>query len=96
MAMLAVESRSDDANIRTSSDALWFMMVTISTVGYGDLYPTTGPGRIVGVFILIVGIGLFSTLTGFLANLFLSPRSKPASDESLQPAETSNEESAIR
>jgi voltage-gated potassium channel len=73
IAMLGSEARSPDANITTSSDALWYIMVTISTVGYGDLYPTTAVGRIVGVVILIVGVGLFTTLTGFLANIFVTP-----------------------
>jgi voltage-gated potassium channel len=42
-------------------------------VGYGDKYPVTNPGRIVGVLIMIVGVGLFGVLTGFLANTFLAP-----------------------
>ncbi len=79
MAMLASEARSPDANITTSSDALWYIMATISTVGYGDLYPTTALGRIVGVFILIVGVGLFTTLTGFLANIFVNPTPRASS-----------------
>jgi len=88
MAMLATESRSPDANIRTSSDALWYIMVTISTVGYGDLYPTTAMGRIVGVFILIVGVGLFSTLTGFLANIFVIPTPRVSSPPLVPPDST--------
>jgi hypothetical protein len=93
MAMLASEAQGSNANIKTSSDALWYIMATISTVGYGDLYPTTGMGRIVGVFILIVGVGLFTTLTGFLANVFVNPtpRAKPQPlqrVDSSRPADT--------
>jgi voltage-gated potassium channel len=85
IAMLSSEADSPDANITTSSDALWYIMVTISTVGYGDLYPTTGLGRIVGVLILIVGVGLFTTLTGFLANIFVVPATRARSEPASQP-----------
>ena len=51
----------------------------MTTVGYGDQYPVTTGGRIDGVFVLILGVGLFGTFTGFLANSFLSkPKAKPA------------------
>jgi hypothetical protein len=76
MAMLNAESRSPDANIKSASDALWYTVVTISTVGYGDRYPVTNPGRIIGSLIIIVGVGLFGTFTGYLANWFLSPSKK--------------------
>ena len=47
--MLALEQYAPDANITTASDALWYAIVTISTVGYGDQYPVTNEGRILGV-----------------------------------------------
>ena len=75
--ILPLESKSPDANITTAGDALWWGIVTVTTVGYGDQYPVTTGGRIVGVFVLIVGVGLFGTFTGFLANAFLAkPRPK--------------------
>ena len=45
----------------------------MSTVGYGDQFPITNPGRVLGTVIIVVGVGIFGTLTGYLANLFLSP-----------------------
>jgi voltage-gated potassium channel len=78
LGMLALERDSPDANITTTSDAIWYVIATISTVGYGDVYPTTTAGRELGVVIIIIGVGLFGTLTGFLANLFLAPRPRPA------------------
>ena len=48
----------------------------MSTVGYGDQYPITNPGRVLGTVIIVVGVGIFGTLTGYLANLFLSPSAK--------------------
>ena len=73
MAMVAVESSSAEANIRTPSDALWYTYVTITTVGYGDRYPVTTEGRLIGIVIMTAGVGLFGTLTGYLANAFLAP-----------------------
>jgi len=76
MGIVAVESRSPEANIRTPMDAVWYTFVTITTVGYGDHYPVTDGGRLIGTVIMLAGVGLFGTLTGYLANAFLSPRKK--------------------
>ncbi len=72
-----VESAAPDGNIRSASDAIWWGLVTITTVGYGDRYPVTNAGRVIGAFLLFAGIGLFSVLTGFIANVFLEPRRRP-------------------
>ncbi|WP_194410532.1 ion transporter [Microbacterium cremeum] len=80
LSILAVEGKADGANITSASDALWYTVVTISTVGYGDQYPVTNAGRLIGVLIIVVGVGIFGTFTGYLANLFLGP-SKPAEPE---------------
>ena len=81
--ILHVEQNAPGANITTASDALWYVIVTISTVGYGDKYPITNEGRVVGSLIIIVGVGIFGTFTGYLANLFLAPRK---SDVEADPA----------
>ena len=47
--------------------------MTISTVGYGDQYPVTNAGRVAGSLIIVLGVGIFGSFTGYLANLFLSP-----------------------
>lgn len=83
IAMLRAEQGSPEANIKTASDALWWGYVTITTVGYGDHFPTTNFGRVIGMLILTLGVGLFGVLTGFLANLFLTPPS-----EQFTPVET--------
>ena len=76
--ILHIEQYAPGANITTAGDALWYVIVTISTVGYDDQYPVTGAGRVVGVLIIIVGVGIFGTFTGYLANLFLAPSTKQA------------------
>lgn len=78
--VLSAESHASDANIKTGSDALWWSYVTVATVGYGDRYPVTNWGRIVGVLLMSVGVGLFGVFTGFLANKFLSPKSSGQED----------------
>jgi voltage-gated potassium channel len=85
MGMVWAEQRSDEANIKTGGDALWWAYVTITTVGYGDKFPVTSLGRLIGVLVLTAGVGLFGVLTGFLANFFLAPR-RPALIQ--QPATT--------
>ncbi len=84
--MLDAESVSTQANIKTGGDALWWSIVTLATVGYGDKYPVTTSGRVIGVIVIVVGVGLFSALTSFLAQWFLKPR---AADEQPQATETS-------
>lgn len=82
--VLDVEQVNPDANIQTPSDAIWWSYVTITTVGYGDRFPTTTWGRIVGVLLMTSGVALFGVFTSFLANTFLSPREKPEeTDEAL-------------
>lgn len=71
IAILYVEQNNPDANITTASDAIWWVYVTITTVGYGDKYPVTNDGRAIGMLVMLAGVGLFGVLTGFLANRFL-------------------------
>lgn len=73
MLVFLAEEGVADANIRTSGDSIWWGLVTIATVGYGDRYPVTPAGRLVGVMLLFAGVALFSVLTGFIANAFLTP-----------------------
>ncbi|MCT9820946.1 ion transporter [Microbacterium sp. W1N] len=95
LVVLYAEAADPTANITTASDALWYTLVTISTVGYGDQYPVTAAGRIVGTLIIIVGVGIFGTFTGFLANFFLTPRQRAhaaaAEAETTEPAAVGTE-----
>lgn len=61
------------ANIRTAGDALWWAVTTITTTGYGDHFPITPGGRIVAATLMIGGVALFGTLSGFVASWFLRP-----------------------
>jgi voltage-gated potassium channel Kch len=81
LGMLRIEEYAPHANITTASDALWYTIVTISTVGYGDQYPVTESGRVLGALIIVVGVGIFGTFTGYLANFFLAPKRNQAADK---------------
>jgi voltage-gated potassium channel len=77
--ILKAESADPNANIKNANDALWWGYVTIATVGYGDRYPVTTDGRIIGIAVITVGVALFSGITGYLADWFRRPRApKPA------------------
>jgi voltage-gated potassium channel len=59
------------SNIKTAGDAVWWSMTTVTTVGYGDRYPVTAAGRVVASVLMIGGMGLFGTLSGIVASVFL-------------------------
>ena len=59
-----------DPSINSLFDSLWFVLSTITTVGYGDVLPQSGVGKIIGLIILIVGVLIFSTITGAIATYF--------------------------
>jgi voltage-gated potassium channel len=85
--VLQFESRSQDANITTGGDALWWAVVTITTVGYGDQYPVTLLGRLTGVFVMFAGVGIIGALASILASV-LVPQPKPSDGEGETPAAT--------
>lgn len=69
---LDVERAAARANITTFSDALWWAMSTVSTVGYGDHYPVTAAGRAIGVMLMIAGVGIFGVTPAAAAAWFVS------------------------
>jgi voltage-gated potassium channel len=65
-----------NSNIKTAEDALWWSYVTITTVGYGDKFPITSGGRIIGVILMTAGVGLFGSFTAFVSSWLLSDNKK--------------------
>lgn len=70
-AMLHFEGKAEGANIKTAEDAVWWSLVTITTVGYGDRFPVTTEGRLLAVVLMFAGVGLFGTFSAFLASWFI-------------------------
>ncbi|RCU49630.1 ion transporter [Corallincola holothuriorum] len=71
IAILQLEQGVEGANVETGADALWWSFVTITTVGYGDYYPVSIGGRIIAAMLMVAGVGLFGTFTGFVASWLL-------------------------
>lgn len=73
MSVLHFEKGMPSSNIQTADDAIWWAVVTMTTVGFGDKYPVTMEGRIVAIMLMVCGVGLFGMFSGFIASWFLSP-----------------------
>lgn len=74
--MIQTESRVSQANITTGGDALWWALVTITTVGYGDQYPVGAVGRVIGAMVMIAGVGIIGALASIFASILIPPTEK--------------------
>ncbi len=68
LAILDVERNLPDGNIKDFADALWWAITTVTTVGYGDRFPTSDYGRLIGAALMVAGIALLGTVTATLAS----------------------------
>lgn len=91
--VLAVENNADGANITSFGDALWWSVTTMTTVGYGDHFPTTATGRGIAVALMLFGIATLSALTAVIAAYLV--REEPAGDD-VTLAEIRDEVLALR
>jgi len=71
LAMLDAERNDPAASITTFGDAIWWAFVTMSTVGYGDLYPVTTTGKVVAVMMMVVGVALLGLVSGTIVSALL-------------------------
>ena len=74
LAMYAAEN-GVNAAVGSPLDALWWGVVTLTTVGYGDITPVTGEGRLAASILMLLGIGLFSAITAIVTSFLLSDAS---------------------
>ena len=95
--VLQFESVSPDANIREGGDALWYSLVTLTTVGYGDRYPVTFGGRLTALFIMFMGVGIIGALASILSSMLLGSPSSSVQEEapSMVPASMVEQELMI-
>lgn len=84
MLIMRVERNYPGANIIDSEDALWWAFVTLTTIGYGDLYPVTFWGRLLAILLMSVGVGLFGVFTSFMASIFIAPKDQQKDEADLQ------------
>jgi len=79
--VLLFEENAKGSNIHDYLDALWWAIVTVTTVGYGDRYPVTEGGRAVAVILMLVGIGLIGVLTATVASVFIKEHTDANKEE---------------
>lgn len=83
--VLLFEEKTPGSNIHTFKDAIWWAVVTVTTVGYGDRFPISDGGRAVAIVLMMVGIGLIGVLTATVASFFVQEHTD-ANKEQLQAA----------
>jgi voltage-gated potassium channel len=82
IAVLDAESSNPEASISNLGEALWWSLTTITTVGYGDKYPTTIEGQLVAAALMLTGIALFSAAAGMFASWITKGNSDKNSSDS--------------
>ncbi len=82
--VLIAEYDAPGANIRTFGDAIWWAMTTVTTVGYGDVYPVTPAGRGIAVLLMLAGITVFGFITASLAAFFVDTDREARVDAELE------------
>ena len=79
--VLLFEEHAKGSNIHGYSDALWWAIVTVTTVGYGDRFPVSEGGRAVAVILMLLGIGLIGVLTATVASVFVKEHTDANKEE---------------
>jgi voltage-gated potassium channel len=79
----AVIVRLIDPAIGTFPDALWWSVATVTTVGYGDVVPESGPGRLAAVVLMLTGLGLIPLITSVVVSILVSQRTREAREAEL-------------
>jgi voltage-gated potassium channel len=77
----AAQATFDAGDFHSMWDGVWWAVVTVTTVGYGDIYPHTVAGRFIGMVVMLAGIGFLSVLTATIASHFV--KSDTGSDDVL-------------
>jgi voltage-gated potassium channel len=76
VAFTLAEDVGNGRRIESFFDALWWSAATITTVGYGDIYPVTATGGVIAVFTMVVGISTLAIVTARIAQFFMSTNSE--------------------
>ena len=75
--LFLVEGNAPDSKVTNLGDSFWWAIVTVTTVGYGDIYPITVEGKIIASILMIAGIGILGLLISTLGASFIESRLKP-------------------
>lgn len=82
-----LEHNAKGANIHSFGGALWWAIVTMTTVGYGDRYPVTSGGRGVAIVLMFIGIGLVGVVSATITSFFIEQEKDPSTDIKLERIE---------
>ena len=82
-AYASVEKVDPEGHTLTTWDGIWWAVTTVTTVGYGDLYPKTDGGRAIAMSIMLVGIGFVALFTAFIADRFIRVQTETEAKEDL-------------
>lgn len=74
--LLASESKAEGSSIHSIGDAVWYSIITLTTVGYGDISPVTAAGKVLGILLALCSLGLFAALIGVLMS-FINGQAMP-------------------
>lgn len=94
--MYTIEHGAGTKGFDDIPSAMWYVIVTITTVGYGDVYPATAMGKIVAAFIMVSGIGIISTLTSIIGKEMMTRLSVNEQTLEEAPAEEGEEEVPVK
>ena len=76
MFIIFISEQKTNSEINSIFDAIWYTLVTITTVGYGDIAPTSVIGRITAMILLIAGVAIFGALSGKFASFLFERQQK--------------------
>jgi voltage-gated potassium channel len=82
--LAAVFERLIDPAFDTFPETLWFTITTVTTVGYGDIVPESGAGRLVASALMLTGLGLIPLITSVVVSIMVAQRSREAREEELR------------
>jgi voltage-gated potassium channel len=82
----------DRESFATFGDGVWWAIVTLATVGYGDIVPQGGWGRVVGSVVIILGVTTLAFLTAMVTSYFITAQQERASEEEQERRRASEEE----
>lgn len=76
MLVIFAAEKSTNENMNTIFDAIWYTLVTVTTVGYGDIYPSTTTGKALALILLFAGVAIFGALSGKFASFLFDRQQK--------------------
>jgi voltage-gated potassium channel len=78
------ERTAPEGNIKTIGDGLWWAISTVTTVGYGDRFPTTNQGRLIALGLMLLGVSLIGVISATMAAWFVRMMQKDDESQKLQ------------